>query len=53
MQLFQLAGLVQKPLNAKLETALAEALKKATKAKLDKLGIEHFVAPMPTKNKPN
>jgi len=29
MQLFQLAGLVRKPLNAKLETALAEKLKEA------------------------
>lgn len=33
MQLFQLVGLVQKPLNAKQETALAEALKKALERK--------------------
>jgi len=41
MQLFQLAGLVQKPLNAKLETALAEKLREAVERKTQ------------TQNKPN
>lgn len=34
MQLFQLTGLVAKPLNKRLDTALAEALRKAMSEKL-------------------